>query len=273
VTMADDLKAAAETKPYIWAPIIVALIFTVLFLVVIILLSLSVVDIDGVVKSRWSHFFDLTPNAIGDTLAGIFGSLTLVWIVASVFQQSLELRAQRAEFSEMVKAQNAQVDTLNAQTVLLLAEEKKRNQVEKFTALVQQVSIAIKIVNKLSVSMVWEFQDGVNYVVLTPRLPIHERTGNKETRDIDFDKLSDGLAAINEVARILRELKRPFSIKPIPSVVDILTKLEVILAEMVQFFDEYSPAARIRLNELDVPAARKSIDYLVSKSILWSSPS
>lgn len=64
---------------------------------------------------------------MGDTLAGFVGSLTLIWVIASVLQQSMELRAQRREFSEMVRAQDAQVKALEAQGKLFEDEKRRRD--------------------------------------------------------------------------------------------------------------------------------------------------
>ena len=87
------------------------------------------------VISRWDWFFKLPPNAMGDTLAGLLGALTLIWIIASVFHQSKELgdqreimREQKREFELMVKAQNAQVCALEAQAVIFDDEKRRRDQ-------------------------------------------------------------------------------------------------------------------------------------------------
>ncbi len=85
--------------------------------------------------SRWDWFFKLPPNAMGDTLAGLLGALTLIWIIASVFHQSKELgdqreimREQKREFELMVEAQNAQVRALEAQALIFEDEKRRRDQ-------------------------------------------------------------------------------------------------------------------------------------------------
>ena len=83
----------------------------------------------GMSITRWEQFLSGEPNTMGDALAGFIGSLTLIWVVASVVQQSMELRAQRQEFSEMVRAQDAQVRALEAQAALF--EDEKRHRAEK----------------------------------------------------------------------------------------------------------------------------------------------
>lgn len=82
----------------------------------------------GKIVTRWHQFMSGEPNTMGDALAGFIGSLTLIWVVASVIQQSMELRAQRREFTEMVKAQEAQVEALRAQAEVLTQERRHREQ-------------------------------------------------------------------------------------------------------------------------------------------------
>jgi hypothetical protein len=51
--------------------------------------------------SNFCIFWNLKPNEIGDTFAGLFGSLAFVWIVVTVLVQGIELREQRKEFEDM----------------------------------------------------------------------------------------------------------------------------------------------------------------------------
>ncbi len=87
------------------------------------------VSIQGDISAtRWEHFLNGQPNELGDTLAGFVGSLTLIWVVASVIQQSMELKAQRREFAKMVEAQDAQVRALQAQADIFLNDLEMRMQ-------------------------------------------------------------------------------------------------------------------------------------------------
>ncbi len=52
-------------------------------------------------ERRWTFLMDAPGNEFGDALAGFAGTLAFVWIVVTVFQQSVELSRQRAEFEEM----------------------------------------------------------------------------------------------------------------------------------------------------------------------------
>lgn len=96
-------------------PLVIAAILTIFFALWTATLAQEEVTFADVTQSRFNHFLAGETNAMGDTLAGFVGSLTLIWVVASVVQQSMELRAQRKEFAEMVSAQDAQVRALEAQ--------------------------------------------------------------------------------------------------------------------------------------------------------------
>ena len=104
---------------------------------VYVLASETVPTDGGLHISRWNLFLTGSPNTMGDTLAGFIGSLTLIWVVASVVQQSMELREQRKEFAHMVKAQEAQVDALNAQAEIFIQERRHREQ-DRFEELLDQ---------------------------------------------------------------------------------------------------------------------------------------
>jgi len=112
-----------------WWPLWFATALTTVFVWWTCTLALQVTVQSEISARRWDHFLSGRTNELGDTLAGFVGSLTLIWVIASVFQQSMELRAQRREFTEMAAAQSAQVDALKAQTAILVDEKTRRDQV------------------------------------------------------------------------------------------------------------------------------------------------
>jgi hypothetical protein len=107
-------------------PLWAATIITVAFVSWVYQLALETTVHGSFKATRWEHFLNGRPNELGDSLAGFVGSLTLIWVVASVIHQAMELKAQRQEFAAMVKAQDAQVSALNAQAEIFLAEQKDR---------------------------------------------------------------------------------------------------------------------------------------------------
>ncbi|WP_420568685.1 hypothetical protein [Thalassovita sp.] len=89
---------------------------------------LPVVDTDGSYFTKWSYLKDAAPNEIGDTLAGVAGSLAFVWLVVTVWLQATELREQRNEFEKMAEAQEKQVDLLTLQGKIFEDEQRQREE-------------------------------------------------------------------------------------------------------------------------------------------------
>ncbi|MEM7300913.1 MAG: hypothetical protein AAF468_07490 [Pseudomonadota bacterium] len=89
--------------------------------------------------TNWNGFLDkfscLTPNELGDFLAGASAPLAFVWLVIAVFIQSLELKAQREELEQTrievaasSKALEAQADHMREELNLV----KEKNAEERF---------------------------------------------------------------------------------------------------------------------------------------------
>lgn len=79
--------------PFIWFGLIGSGVY---LLVVVLLLG-----------SRLLTLHTLRPNEIGDTLAGIFAPLALIWLIVGILQQGRELRIQVQDLKESVEAQKA----------------------------------------------------------------------------------------------------------------------------------------------------------------------
>ena len=75
-------------------PVLWGLILTIVLAMVVFILAINKGP-NGVPRLR--EFINLPSNAVGDTLAGIFAPLALIWIVVTVFLQSQELAEQRKE--------------------------------------------------------------------------------------------------------------------------------------------------------------------------------
>lgn len=84
-------------------------------------------------KTKWSHFLSAPPNEIGDTLAGFAGALAFIWIIATVWLQSIELSEQRKELTKqreatqwMAEAQREQVNLMQVQSEIFKDEHRQR---------------------------------------------------------------------------------------------------------------------------------------------------
>lgn len=95
-------ETAKPSKTPLW----IAGVLSVVYIVVIFLL----------IKSCFIKLEEpLTLNTLGDFLAGVFGPLSFLWLVAGYFQQQQELRLNTEELSLSRKAQMLQVNELEKQ--------------------------------------------------------------------------------------------------------------------------------------------------------------
>jgi hypothetical protein len=106
----------------------IALIIVVIVLSLLWLLGREHCEVKAGCGVFFSKILQQTPAEIGDTLAGIFGSLAFLAAAIAVVMQSFELNAQREEltltrkeFEKMADAQAAQTKLMQLQTKELIA--------------------------------------------------------------------------------------------------------------------------------------------------------
>ena len=117
------------------------LVMSGLVLALVAMLALGTVKVPGEpAVPRWQAFWNASPNEIGDTIAGVAGTLAFLWIIVTVMIQGSELRLQRRELAmtrrelkaqreaseKMVIAQDAQVVALKAQAAIFEDERTYR---------------------------------------------------------------------------------------------------------------------------------------------------
>lgn len=79
-------------------------------------------------QTKWEYLRSAQPNEIGDTLAGVAGTLAFVWIVVTVWLQATELKEQRVEFEKMADAQGKQVQLMTVQGGIFRDEQRQREE-------------------------------------------------------------------------------------------------------------------------------------------------
>ena len=133
------MSEEAQRKDW-WTPVRVGLSLTVFVLLGFVAMAFQrncIVLDSGTLECQmnWQWFWTSKPNEIGDTLAGFAGTLAFIWIVVTVWLQSIELGeqrevliAQKEEFKAMVAAQNAQVEALRAQAAVFEDEKRRRDE-------------------------------------------------------------------------------------------------------------------------------------------------
>ncbi|MCG7521687.1 hypothetical protein [Ruegeria sp. Ofav3-42] len=81
--------------------------------------------------SKYTYFWSARPNEIGDTLAGISGSIAFFWLIVTVVLQGKQLSAQRKELvlnriemREQSKATQEMAESQSAQVRLLVGQQE-----------------------------------------------------------------------------------------------------------------------------------------------------
>lgn len=104
-----------SAKPQAW-PFKLAAVFSVgYFGIAVWLFLLKTLQAQSVSGDGFSISGMLTLSEWGDFLAGVSSPLALIWIIASVIIQGIELKEQRAEMAKQVDALNAQADFIKTE--------------------------------------------------------------------------------------------------------------------------------------------------------------
>ena len=111
--------------------------------------------------SFWSRFILSPPNEIGDTLAGVFGSLAFLVAAIAVFMQSRELAAQREEL-KLTREENERQRKATQKLAEIAADQLNREHQEdvdrQISSLERRFSVDLLNDYENSQSVVWAFQ-------------------------------------------------------------------------------------------------------------------
>lgn len=145
--------------------------------------------IGTVCETNFQIFWESDPNEIGDTLAGLFSALAFVWIIVTVFLQSIELREQRKEFRQQREATQDMARAMAAQAEIFEDEKEMREHTRIRELLTQMVE---GLADKLHLSAI-SFE---NWVV-KHEIPFKKQDGSKvgslpTTMEMGIFKEKDG---------------------------------------------------------------------------------
>jgi len=237
---------------------------------------------------RWRAFWNASPNEIGDTIAGIAGTLAFLWIIVTVLMQGNELRLQRRELAmtrrelsaqrkaseQMAQAQAAQVNALQLQGEIFLDEQRTRRHVEASNTLHRYFDLLIA-----------RFQEHKKTIgIAGPRGRNFENlSAHKIRSDDSIDGsyliycpfMSRSEAEIGKLPIIIGKnasmalgffstvgKENLSSIKCVGS--SELEEIRDVLAEIVAISDDLSKADEIKLEELRVRECLQSVTMLLT---------
>jgi hypothetical protein len=224
-------------------------------------LANQVTDQGGVRASRYEHFLHGRPNELGDTLAGFVGSLTLIWVVISVVQQSIELRAQRRELAEMVRAQDEQVRALRAQTEIFEDEKRRRDQVEVRNSLEELLAHLLTLLNQIRY-LSWKIDFATGLIDIFPH-----GSDVPEIMEVDLSGLP---AQLENTQHRLKMASIDSHLVGKPNLPPQLRQVLQLLGEIGSLKDHADNAMRIRANRWSVAQIASIIETFCRDSSLWS---
>lgn len=186
-----------KRRPYLLSfPILFALASTCAFLYF--LYSYMVYIPSGQSLPNWAEFLESDWTTIGTILSGIFSSISVVWIVASVLNQGIELRNQREELEIISNTMKNQEDSMRKQVIALdeqikifQSEQKARDQEENRLVLEEYLlQIFDLLIDARVYAIVWEWRyPSVTDYLLREDNPkvnlLSFRESNNETRPIE----------------------------------------------------------------------------------------
>jgi hypothetical protein len=235
-------------------------------------LAQEVATVGGVTASRYQHFLAGRPNEMGDTLAGFVGSLTLIWVVASVLQQSMELRAQRREFSEMVRAQDSQVRALEAQISIFQDEKRRRDQSEARELYEQYLIDVCRMIQFLrDRDLKWYFPDprDTDYDLYGKVIWLFPGNGRKVEGEESVNAFHRSL--LLQISELRQHLRKNSNVRrPMPTAV--VSKLAEKLERICALQSSLASPEVEKINRMTAKRLSEVLREVEKDDSLWASP-
>ncbi len=223
-------------------------------------------------RSNFAWFLDLSPNEVGDTLAGFAGALAFVWIVVTVAVQSQQLLAQkeelqltRAELEEQRKATQDMARSLAAQAEIFEDERNSRRQ-SSAANLLRELIISSFDTSKKLYQPNWKYSE--------PTQSGGSNTGSERIVEPGavnyFDEKSFILGASEPIQgklhRIMGRIERG-EITVLPIRDENWKTFLKQLVQMQELLPSLSPADAERVRRLGVSTAIEEIELLLNSKV------
>jgi len=224
---------------------------------------------NSVGETAYSRFMELDPNAMGDTLAGIFASLAFIWIVVTVFLQSAELAEQRKELTltrEELRlarqAQEKQVEAAQVQAEIFKDEKASRDQVKAFSevsALAEEIRMLARTSAVVNASWHFRISDHANKRQEVSRAlfgPKYETRLKGEMSEL-FETINDALISGNLAAKSL--IKQRIISARTPNLTVQLSSIRKGAERIGELYASLSPADQVRTDSLGLGRLLRTI--------------
>lgn len=238
------------------APLWVGALMTLAVLALAVAAGFGEVCKDGTCTPKWQVLRNSSPAEIGDALSGVGSVLAFIWVIVTVWMQSIELRLQRKEMRDQQAETVKMADAMAALSRIFEQEQGERAQDradKELDALVDRFLTAVGYIED------WDADIG-------------RRVGfNPEQNDDErFDH------ALTEIARARKSLvhRGKVGVKMIEKAVD--PDDAILAAKYLRQINEIaprlSPASQIWLTKFEIETALQALDYLLAQKQLWNKP-
>lgn len=222
-------------------------------------------------STNWCVFWNLKPNEVGDTFAGLFGSLAFVWIVVTVLMQGIELREQRyvltlqkKEMTDQRKATQDMARAMAAPAKIFEDEKRIRDELANQQTLDELIkSLRIQLVTG---RLTWNAgADGSGGRILTNLYPFSPgRHGSVSDEDF-FDSYFHSFSSSHN--RILNLIDSGLVNTPPSS--KSLEQISNTIEEILNLGELLSKAQKERVKRLKLERLSKQVELFLESKI-WS---
>lgn len=223
-------------------------------------------------SSKWQYLQQATPNEMGDTLAGVAGSLAFVWVVVAVLLQATELREQREEFEKMAEAQSAQARVLQKQAAVFEDEQKQRDELRAELLFNEKLrSLIASIRDSSSQGLHWAFSNSEIHDEYGSDGEIHgfSLSGYVDDSDLIDETITKFRERLSNLPRVLWDYLHQSIHYRLPEKTDCIPKVIEKVEQVLAMRGDLSLSQQERLSRLRLSEIVATLDDLQNESNIW----
>ncbi len=227
-------------------------------------------------QTKWAYFLTAPPNEVGDTLAGFAGTLAFVWIIVTVWLQSIELAEQRKELSEQRAATQDMARSMAAQAKIFEDQQRREQEVEHKDTLDELLANLLRMCMLVNRSVTWKVEnheDDYSGLISDEGELLHDAPDYELVRPFVIPKrenLDDRIAELclstallatfwaseDRLSRCVKKANRRFFVS-IPELLD----------QILELVPNLSKSQAVRVASFDIALMKTSLEELIGLDI------
>lgn len=225
-------------------------------------------------SSGYYYFLNASPNEVGDTLAGVAGTLAFLWLIVTVMLQGKELSAQRRELRLARKESRRMADALGVQAEIFKDEQRQRREQaakehldELLIGLMQGLSEVTTswTIQNLNHSTVQSLSGPTKYV--DGKLFLFEQNESDDQLEL-FDFMRLQYERVKLLSKILVEFKSEGRVLDCPAP-DQLLAVQGSLRRTLKVFESLSTAQQERVRNMGLLGMQRILGE-ISNLDVWN---